>query len=99
MLKQKTKVYSFEYDKVFESHDHTAALGWPTDCPGLRSMSDTAKKSMVGEGMSAPCIAACVYCYFLQPYAPWWRKKSAGTQGHSTDRATDRAPDDAGGCF
>ena len=76
MLKQKTMQYSFEFDRVFDSNDHLSALGWPADDPGFAALSATETKSLLGEGFSAPCIAAVAYAYFLNPLAPWWARKT-----------------------
>ena len=75
-MQQKTIQYSYEFDKVFEGTDHIAALGWDVDDPGFIGMTASAKKSLSGEGMSAPCIALVSYAYWLNPHAPWWKKRN-----------------------
>ena len=75
-LKQQSIVYSFEFDCLLDASDHIAALGWPADDENLWTLSKANRKSMTGDGMSAPCIASCVYAYWLNPFAPWWQEKA-----------------------
>ncbi len=84
-LKSNTFQYSFEFDKVFECDDHIAAIGWPLDDPGFQGLSVTALKGMAGEGMSAPCLSSCLYAYWLNPYAPWW-KATPGSESPNTKK-------------
>ena len=74
-LQQRTIQYSFEHDKVFEGNDHLAALGWDYEDTGFDSVATLTKKSLSGEGMSAPCIGLVSYVYWLNPKAPWWKQQ------------------------
>ena len=80
-MKQKTLQYSFEFDQIFDGTDALAALGWPIDDPGLKGLSPTHLSSLIGDGFSAPCISLVQYCYWLNPYAPWWRKLHPDERG------------------
>ena len=66
--------YSYELDCVLTGADALGALGFShQDVRDARNkFSDADVQDLCGEAFSMPCIAMCMYLYYLNPHAPWW---------------------------
>ena len=67
-----SEIYSYEYDAVLSGEAHLLLLGWPRNTFPSELFSNAELRSLAGESFALCTIAHIVYCYFLNPYGPWW---------------------------
>ena len=74
-------VWSYQYDFVLPAEFHMKLQGWPNKYCMLAAPEDSTEamsaktKSLAGQGMTLPVLAAVIYAYYLNPHAPWWQEK------------------------
>ena len=60
-------------------------MGWPAEELDWGTMTETARRSLIGEGIHVACSAAVLLAIYVEFKAPWWQgienaEGSAGSQ-------------------
>jgi hypothetical protein len=63
----KSRVYSFEHDRLFSPRELLGSLGWktPTTAPETAGLTDAQVQDLVGEAQALPCLAAATWGLLL----------------------------------
>ena len=65
--------YSFEKDTALSAGAHMRLIGWPKDSCPLDFYSEAELRQLVADAFSVPIASALSCCFWLNPWAPWWR--------------------------
>ena len=70
-----TENYSFEKDAALAGGAHMRLIGWPKDACPLEVFSEHELRQLVADSFSVPIAAAISSCFWLNPFAPWWKEE------------------------
>ncbi len=65
-------IYSFRLDLIIDSKALFKLHGFPDDLR-LFSLSESSRRSLLGETWSLPCAGIAFYAFVLNSQAPWWK--------------------------
>jgi len=66
--------YSFEQDCILDGTDMMELQGFGYVASRDRTFSSTEKRTLAGESFHLPSYGTVVFAFYLNPYAPWWKK-------------------------
>lgn len=84
-LRQKSTLYSLQYDGILRAQHHLQVQGFPSNVV-VGSLSEGLLKSLAGESFSVPCIASVIWALHTCKRAPWWQVDSKDSEGVDINR-------------
>jgi hypothetical protein len=62
-------------DRVLRGDDAMRLQGWPHH--KLHKFSSHILRELAGKSFALPTMACVMYCFYLNPMAPWWKPAEA----------------------